>query len=169
MHNQKDVSILFDKIAPKGVNRTTKSKIITVGSSTPKNNTLDVETVDTKISNSTIEKLISQLLDNSKFLNYIDESIKIIFPDGKLHTSNVPELVFLIIDAYNTVGSVKVPKEDLSKFVKIVFEFIVEKYKLLSQDKIDKYESIILSSIKLLLLTPQVANKRSFRSFFGCC
>jgi hypothetical protein len=93
--------------------------------------------------------------------------------DGKLDSTDVPELVFLIMDTYNTVGNVRVSKELLEEFVKQVFKFIVEKYKLLPQDKMAEYESMIVSSVKLVLLTPSIdSTLKSFgeklKKFFKC-
>ena len=93
--------------------------------------------------------------------------------DGKLDSSDVPELVFLIMDTYNTVGNVRVSKELLEEFVKQVFKFIVEKYNLLPQDNMTEYESMIVSSVKLVLLTPSVDSAlKSFgeklKKYFKC-
>ena len=77
------------------------------------------------------------------------------------------------MDTYNTVGKVRVSKELLEEFVKQVFKFIVEKYKLLPQDKMAEYESMIVSSVKLVLLTPSIDSAlKSFgeklKKFFKC-
>ena len=131
--------------------------------------TLAVRTLQNPI----VDKIVAELTNDPKFLSRVDESVKKMLQDGKLDSSDVPELVFLIMDTYNTVGNVRVSKELLEEFVKQVFKFIVEKYKLLPQDKMAEYESMIVSSVKLVLLTPSVDSVlKSFgeklKKFFKC-
>jgi Glu-tRNA(Gln) amidotransferase subunit E-like FAD-binding protein len=131
--------------------------------------TLAVRTLQNPI----VDKIVAELTNDPKFLSRVEESVKKMLQDGKLDSSDVPELVFLIMDTYNNVGNVRVSKELLEEFVKQVFKFIVEKYKLLPQDKMAEYESMIVSSVKLVLLTPSVDSVlKSFgeklKKFFKC-
>jgi hypothetical protein len=131
--------------------------------------TLAVRTLQNPI----VDKIVAELTNDPKFLSRVEESVKKMLQDGKLDSSDVPELVFLIMDTYNTVGNVRVSKELLEEFVKQVFKFIVEKYNLLPQDKMAEYESMIVSSVKLVLLTPSVDSAlKSFgeklKKFFKC-
>jgi hypothetical protein len=144
---KKDISNLLDKV-PEQVNKVIKGSDISVNV----DSTLAVRTLQNPI----VEKIVAELTNDPKFLSRVDESVNKMLKDGKLDSSDVPELVFLIMDTYNTVGNVRVSKELLEEFVKQVFKFIVEKYKLLPQDKMTEYESMLVSSVKLVLLTPQV-------------
>jgi hypothetical protein len=131
--------------------------------------TLAVRTLQNPI----VDKIVAELTNDPKFLSRVEEAVKKMLQDGKLDSSDVPELVFLIMDTYNTVGKVRVSKELLEEFVKQVFKFIVEKYKLLPQDKMAEYESMIVSSVKLVLLTPSIDSAlKSFgeklKKFFKC-
>jgi len=131
--------------------------------------TLAVRTLQNPI----VDKIVAELTNDPKFLSRVEESVKKMLQDGKLDSSDVPELVFLIMDTYNNVGNVRVSKELLEEFVKQVFKFIVEKYKLLPQNKMSEYESMIVSSVKLVLLTPSVDSAlKSFgeklKKFFKC-
>jgi len=146
---KKDISILLDKIVPEQVNKVMKGNNISVNV----DNTLAVRTLQNPI----VEKVVSELTNEPKFLSRVDESVNKILKDGKLDSSDVPELVFLIMDTYNTVGNVRVSKEHLEEFVRRIFQFIVEKYNLLPQDKMTEYEYMLVSSVKLVLLTPQVS------------
>ena len=147
------------------------TQVIEVVKSTSVNvdSTLAVRTLQNPI----VDKIVAELTNDPKFLSRVDESVKKMLQDGKLDSSDVPELVFLIMDTYNTVGNVRVSKELLEEFVKQVFKFIVEKYNLLPQDKMTEYESMIVSSVKLVLLTPSVDSVlKSFgeklKKFFKC-
>ena len=75
--------------------------------------TLAVRTLQNPI----VDKIVAELTNDPKFLSRVDESVKKMLQDGKLDSSDVPELVFLIMDTYNTVGNVRVSKELLEEFV----------------------------------------------------
>jgi hypothetical protein len=133
-----------------------------------------VKTVDIVTSNPIVSKIVGELTNDPKFLARVDESVKKMLADGKLDSTDIPEIVYLIMDAYNTIGSVTVSKEDLGIFVKLIFTFLVDKYKLLPSDKLPEYESMLMSSVKLVLLTPHVDSvvknlSESLRKYFICC
>jgi len=133
-----------------------------------------VKTVDIVTSNPIVSKIVGELTNDPKFLARVDESVKKMLADGKLDSTDIPEIVYLIMDAYNTIGSVTVSKEDLGIFVKLLFTFLVDKYKLLPSDKLPEYESMLMSSVKLVLLTPHVDSvvknlSESLRKYFICC
>jgi len=165
-NSKKDIRNLLDKLTPEELNKVVKGEGIQVVLEETKNvgkKIEDILKIDVKM-NPLLEKLVTDLTNDPKFLANIDESIKKILKDGTINVSDIPEIIFLIINAYNTVGKIRILKEDMGDFVKLIFEFIVDKYKLLPNNKINEYDAIIISSVKLLLLTP-----RSLSSFFKCC
>jgi len=165
MQDTKNISNLLDRIVPEDV----KSVVKGSGLSVNVDSTLAVRSVEKVILNPVVEKVVTELTNDPKFLSRVDESVKKMLEDGKLDSSDVPELVFLIMNTYNTVGNVRVSRELLGDFVKQVFKFIVEKYKLLPQNKMEEYESMIVSSVKLVLLTPSVDSFiQKLRQFFKC-
>jgi hypothetical protein len=156
---KKDINTLLDTIAPEEVKQVVKDVSVNVDS------TLAVRTLQNPI----VEKIVAELTNDPKFLSRVEESVKKMLHDGKLDSSDVPELVFLIMDTYNTMGNARVSKELLGEFVKQVFKFIVEKYKLLPQDKMAEYEHMLVSSVKLVLLTPSVDSfLENLKKFFKC-
>ena len=102
--------------------------------------------------NPILGKLVDQLTKNDAFLASVEASIKNILANGNSFSlANVPELVHVIS---SSLTYVKVPKECLGDFVKLVFEFVCNKYNLVSKDKFAEFEEMLVSSVKLVLLTP---------------
>ena len=172
---KKDIGSLLDKLTPEEAKKVVKGEGIpaNVGKkiedilSVKVDSDVVIRNVEVATSNPLLGKIVTDLTNDPKFLSNVDESVKKILADGKLSLSDVPEIVLLIMNAYHTVGTIKVTKEDLGDFVKLVFEFVVKKYDLLPADKMSEYESVLISSVKLLLLTPQV--KENFLKMFKCC
>jgi hypothetical protein len=182
---KKDISSLLDKLTPDDLKKVVKgdgipASVLQETKSVGKkiedildekvnikvDTDLAVRTVEAVTGNPILNKLVADLTNDPKFLANVDESVKKVLADGKLTPSDVPEIVYLIVNAYNTVGKVRVTNDDLGVFVKLVFEFVVDKYKLLPKDKMVEYESMLFSSVKLLLLTPQV--DAAFKNAFKC-
>lgn len=158
---KKDISDLLDRIVPEEVKQVVKDNGVSVNV----DSTLAVRTLQ----NPVVDKIVAELTNDPKFLSRVEESVKKMLQDGKLDSSDVPELVYLIMDTYNTVGNVRVSKDLLGEFVRQVFKFIVQKYKLLPEDKMAEYEHMLLSSVKLVLLTPSVDSLvEKFKKFFKC-
>ena len=126
-----------------------------------------VKTVEITTSNNTLSKVVNELTTNAAFLSNIDDSIKKILLDGKVDYKDIPEIVFLIMDSYNHIN-LNISKNDLTEFVKLIFEFIVNKYNLFSKEDMLKVEPMIISSVKLVLLIPQI-NRSNYTNFFKCC
>ena len=126
-----------------------------------------VKTVEITTSNNTLNKVVNELTTNATFLSNIDDSIKKILLDGKVDYKDIPEIVFLIMDSYNHIN-LHISKNDLTEFVKLIFEFIVNKYNLFSKEDMLKMEPMIISSVKLVLLIPQI-NRSNYTNFLKCC
>ena len=146
----KVVEVVADKVADKVIE---SAKVIEVAE-------LEVEQIP--VINENINKILLLLLDDPEFVNKIETSIKNILADNKVDYTDIPEFVFLIMDAYNSIGKVKLTEEEIPEFVKCVFNYIVDKYKLLTQDNRKKYETMILSSVKLALMVPKLLKGSCF-------
>jgi len=178
---KKDIGSLLDKLSSEEVKKVVKGDGIPAALLESKNVGKKIEdilsvkvdsdvvlrNVEVATSNPILRSIVADLTNDPMFLSNVEQSIKKILADGQLTVSDVPEIVLLIMNAYHTVGNIKVEKEDLGDFVRLVFEFVVKKYNLLPVDKISEYESILISSVKLLLLTPQVS--ANLMKNFKCC
>ena len=98
----------------------------------------------------------SSLTTNANFLKNLDEFIKNIQKDGKLDITDIPELIYLIIDFYNSLNKSKLSNVKLPILIQSVFNFIINKYKLLNESDVAMIENIITSSIKLVMMIPSI-------------
>ena len=120
-------------------NKVTKDLVVRIPSDLPTMNPI-------------LGQLVDQLTKNDVFLASLEVSVKNILANGNnFSLANVPELVHVIA---STLSCVSVPKESLSDFVRLVFEFVCNKYNLVSKDKFAEFEEMLVSSVKLVLLTP---------------
>ena len=122
----------------------------------------DINTSDTILevfSNNYVNEMIKLILDDPIFITKVENSIKSIVKDNKVEQSDIPEFVFLIMEAYNSLPKAKLTKEEIPQFISCVYNYFIP------EETGAKHESLIASSIKLVLMTPQlkITTNRAFR------
>ena len=122
----------------------------------------DINTSDTILevfSNNYVNEMIKLILDDPIFITKVENSIKSIVKDNKVEQSDIPEFVFLIMEAYNSLPKAKLTKEEIPQFISFVYNYFIP------EEERAKHESLIASSIKLVLMTPQlkITTNRAFR------
>ena len=101
------------------------------------------------------DKMIRLIVDDSAFIDKVEKSIKNILDDGKVDELDIPEFIFLIMETYNSLPEARLSKEEMPVFISCIFNYLVEKYNLIPLEQRDKYEKMVVSSIKLVLMMPQ--------------
>ena len=106
------------------------------------------------------DKMIRLIVDDSAFIDKVEKSIKNILDDGKVDELDIPEFIFLIMETYNSLPEAILEKEEISEFISCIFNYLVEKYNLipLEEEQRFKYEKMLVSSIKLVLMVPKFKN-----------
>ena len=103
-----------------------------------------------------LSDMIKLIVDDPVFIAKVESSVKNILKDGKVDQTDIPEFVFLIMEAYNTLPKARLTKDELPEFVSCVFNYLVDKYNLIPKDERTKYEVLVASSVKLVLMAPQL-------------
>ena len=104
----------------------------------------------------TIDAVFDAVTTDEKFLAAVKVSVDKILKDGKVDQSDVPELVFIISEAVNSLSSFHVTIDLVPVVIKMVYTFIVNKYNLVPEEKKPEFERIVDSSLRLLMLQPKV-------------
>ena len=122
----------------------------------------DINTSDTILevfSNKYENEMIKLIIDDPIFITKVENSIKSIVKDNKVEQSDIPEFVFLIMEAYNSLPKAKLTKEEIPEFIYCVYNYFIP------EEERSKHKSLIVSSIKLVLMNPQlkIITNRKFR------
>jgi len=120
-----------------------------------------------------VEALFKVITTDSGFLKRVKESVDRIMHDGKVDQYDIPEIVFVISDTVNSLPTFQVTKEVIPVLIKMLYNFIVDTYKLVPEDKKAEFERMVDSSLRLLMLQPKVKEglNRCFAylSSLSCC
>jgi len=114
-----------------------------------------------------VEEVFKILSIDVKFITHITTSINNIMKDGKVDHHDIPEIILLLINAYNDICHFHLSFEDLPILIKQLYCFIINKHNLLTDDKKDVFDKLVDTSIKLVMTQPKV-KKQVFR-FFSLC
>ena len=118
----------------------------------------------------TVQDVFNLLSADPKFISRLETSINNIMKDGKIDQYDVPEIVFIITDAYNQMSIFRLTSEDLPKLFKMIYSFIVDKLNLIPEDKKLEFERLVDSALKLVMMQPVVnqAVTSCFAKIFPC-
>ena len=112
-----------------------------------------------------VEALFKVITTDSGFLTRVKEAVDRIMKDGKVDQYDIPEIVFVISETVNSLPSFQVTSEILPVLIKMLYNFIVDTYKLVPDDKKAEIERMVDSSVRLLMLHPKV--KESINGCFA--
>jgi hypothetical protein len=130
---------------------------------------IDINMSDTILevfSNKYINEKVKLILNDPIFIDKVEASVKSIIKDNKVEQTDIPEFVFLIMEAYNSLPKAKLTKKEIPEFISCVYNYLVDKYNLIPNEEKNKYENLVVSSIKLVLMTHQL--KFSTNHKFHC-
>jgi hypothetical protein len=117
-----------------------------------------------------VQDVFNLLSADPKFISRLEDSIKNIMKDGKVDQYDVPEIVFIITDAYNQMSSLRLSSDDLPKLFKMIYSFIIDKLNLIPEDKKPEFERLVDSALKLVMMQPVVNQvvTSCFAKIFPC-
>ena len=117
-----------------------------------------------------VQDVFNILSADPKFISRLETSINNIMKDGKVDQYDVPEIVFIITDAYNQMSSLRLSSEDLPKLFKMIYSFIIDKLNLIPEDKKPEFERLVDSALKLVMMQPVVNQvvTSCFSRLFSC-
>lgn len=116
-----------------------------------------------------VEALFKAITTDSSFLARVKISVDKIMHDGKVDQYDIPEIVFVISETVNSLPSFQVTSEVVPVLIKMLYNFIVDTYKLVPEDKKADFERMVDSSLRLLMLQPKIKEglNRCF-AFLSC-
>ena len=116
-----------------------------------------------------VEALFKAITTDSSFLARVKISVDKIMHDGKVDQYDIPEIVFVISETVNSLPSFQLTSEVVPVLIKMLYNFIVDKYNLVPEDKKADFERMVDSSLRLLMLQPKIKEglNRCF-AFLSC-
>ena len=96
------------------------------------------------------------LIDDDKFIKTIEGNIKYIMKDGKVDAYDIPEIMTIVTECYNNLGSIKVSYEELPDILREIIDYIFTKYDLVPDEHEEKFKKMIDTVITLIMLQPKI-------------
>jgi hypothetical protein len=96
------------------------------------------------------------LIKDTNFIKTVEGNIKFIMKDGKVDIHDIPEIISIVTESYNNIGTIKLTYEQLPEILSEVIDFIFTKYDVIPNDQEEKFKKMIDMVIKLVMLKPKV-------------
>ena len=96
------------------------------------------------------------LIEDQKFIKTIEGNIKYIMADGKIDAYDIPEIMTIVTECYNNLGSIKVTYEELPEILREIIDFLFDKYNLVPEEHEEKFKKMIDTVITLIMLQPKI-------------
>lgn len=118
-----------------------------------------------------VSQALELLIKDTNFIKNLETSVTNILKDGKIDQYDVPELVFLITNAYNSMNQIRLEYRDLPVLIKLIYNYMVEKLDLIPVDKRAEFERLVDSALRLVMLQPAVSRgvNSCLGKLFSCC
>lgn len=114
----------------------------------------------------TIARLVKIITNDEGFSKRLEESVQRILHDGKINQFDIPEMIFIITDAYMTVSKSKVKAEDLPEFIEVAFNYLCDKLDIMTKEQRETLGGLVSSSVKLAVMqSPLIKSSRCFGCF----
>ena len=114
-----------------------------------------------------IYNLFNLLIDDPNFISRLEGHIDNILKDGKIDIYDVPEIVYIIVDTYNSLSFLKVSFELIPVLVRLIYKYITDEYDIIPDNIDNNFERLLDSAIKLVSLQP-LHSKEWVETFSNC-
>ena len=103
-----------------------------------------------------VKDVLDLLSTNNEFVKKIEVAVETIIKDGKLDTSDIPEIVFIITETYNTCNTLKITQNDLPIFIKMIISDVIKRKNLISITNKQEVDKLVDSALKLVMIQPRI-------------
>ncbi len=114
-----------------------------------------------------IQDIFTVLSTDVKVISALEASLDTIMKDGVINQYDIPEFIFMISSLLNSTDKLKISSDNYGLLIKMLYNFIVNKYNLIPEINRPDFERLTDMAIKLVLLQPKVT--KTFNNIFSCC
>ena len=114
-----------------------------------------------------IQDIFTVLSTDVKVISALEASLDTIMKDGVINQYDIPEFIFMISSLLNSTDKLKISSDNYGLLIKMLYNFIVDKYNLIPEINRPDFERLTDMAIKLVLLQPKVT--KTFNNIFSCC
>ena len=97
----------------------------------------------------TLTDIFNNITTNPAFNTEIENFLLPIVNNSKMTTADIPQLVLFTMDVVDNMGSFNLSTATLPVLIKMIYEYLVNKYNLFTLEERPVFESMFLASVNL--------------------
>lgn len=114
------------------------------------------------------EQIVRELLDNDEFVDECKKNLLEILKDKKFDSTDMPEVISLVVLLAENYDSFNVNEEDVSEVLKLLVMELIKKLKL-TEDINEEIEKMLDACLKLVILKVKSKEVRQgCKKLFSC-
>lgn len=121
--------------------------------------------------NKVVSKFLQTLIEDKEVLDNIENSLKEIMEDGKVTSSDIPDLFNIVIECTDNLGKFNLTYNQLPEFLEELVNYILDHFNLIPDDEEEDIKKMINTAIKLVMLKPKVKKGllKLWSKLTSCC
>ena len=76
--------------------------------------------------------------------------------DGKVDTTDIPDIVLLVIECSNNLGSFNLTYNELPEVLEEFINYLLERFDVIPDDQEESFKRMVSMIVKLVMLKPKV-------------
>lgn len=108
------------------------------------------------MTSSIVDTVIDQIIKKKEFKNNVNKHIKEIMKDGKIDYKDLPTIILLVLEVYNSHSSIKLTLNDIPVFIRKIVKKILDDNDLIPDNEEEKFLTLLEMGIKLIMIQPKV-------------
>lgn len=118
-----------------------------------------------------VSTFLQALIDDEDLLNNIMNNIQEIMKDGKVTSSDIPEIFSIVMECTSNLSKFNLTYEEIPQVLEELVNYIFDKFNLLPEGEEEDFKKMIDMVIKLVMLQPKVKKglKNLWSKLTSCC
>lgn len=108
------------------------------------------------MSEQVVSKFLQSLIEDKELLDNIEDSLKDIMKDGKVTSSDIPDIFNIVISCTDNLGKFNLTYDELPEILEELVNYILNHFNLIPDEEEEDFQKMINTAIKLVMLQPKI-------------
>ncbi len=103
-----------------------------------------------------LHSAVRKIVDDTVFLNIIENKLKAIMKDGKVDKKDIPDITLLVVYCTNNLKKFNVTYDELGQVLEETINYLLDHFKVIPEDSVEEFKLMVHSMVQLTILQPKI-------------